>query len=473
MLCLRMLYVPAKMTLLTRAVSSHLELLCLLNLAQLGEREIERLHDLVNQTENWDLFFDLVDLNSTGILVSERLSLLIEGPQSKNRLCSVFKNRFEELQSRIKPWKTRSELLLKAIPDVLQAMAQANIQVIVLKGGLFAHTLYDVSAYKRMNDLDFLIPYSQAEQATRVLKKLGYSPLGMTDGRPEISPSTHHTPPYISSDSARVIGLHWGLHPPRSKWTSDIEGIWKRKTPFHARWPNSWQMSCEDTLLHLCIHLPYYKIGLRELADLFNFALFSSPPLDWELFAQRCQEWNASDPVFRALTLANSLVPIPVPKNALATWRKEALSSTLKDTEARTASLQILLNSRSTYITKIEKNFLIFKISQNFYEQIHAWRATWRLVFFAPEEEIRRISLCTQKRGSPNYFSCQLKTPFLILRAMSRDHGGRTILRITLMNLFIVFRNTLTLRFLQHKPTLLNTLTGAKGSLSNLAEMLE
>jgi hypothetical protein len=118
-----------------------------------------------------------------------------------------------------------------------------------------------------MNDVDVLIRRRDARLAIDVLGKAGFASVGALFGRDELSDDSHHTPPYVSEDLSCVVGLHWGLASPRSPWKPDTAGIWKRKAPAQVAGAPAFRMSWEDNLLHLCIHLPFFKTGLRELAD--------------------------------------------------------------------------------------------------------------------------------------------------------------------------------------------------------------
>lgn len=434
------------------------ELLCLLNLAKLNEEQKNKIENLLYNIKNWDLFFHLLDSNAVGLLSYKRLMVF----QHNSNLSLKFKVQLSLLQNKIISSESRTKKLLNSLQQILKKMSLNGIEVIILKGALFANTLYEIPVYKKMNDIDILIKFDCAKRVSLLLKELGFFCIKQNSfGSNEFSEKTHHSPPYISSDQNCVVGIHWGIHAKNSHWNADTLGIWERKEEVFVCNTKAYRMSWEDNLLHLCIHLPFYKIGLRELADIYNLLIYSFPLIDIEKTIQRIKMWNAYEPVYRALSLVNSLVPQLLINHKLESilnlCKTHCSSYLIKDTDERAFSQKLLLNSRSTYISKIEKAFLLFRLSDNYFEKIKAWKSTWYLTFFPTENEIRKISRCINSKNSFEYRLARLKTPILILSALARDHGLKLLLLVTLSNIGIIFLETLKFSYLKKQKYIMNS----------------
>lgn len=445
----------------------HYELLYLLSLATLDDSKVARVHFLLGEVSDWDTFFHLISLNSIGLLAYNRLQNL----DISNRIQynpDQFFHHFSLLELRARSDQARAKKQISGLKIILKEMQLQGIEVIVLKGALLGSILYKIPAYKKMNDLDILIRFEQAEAAAVVLKNLGFKSVGKIFGSKEISKDVHHAPPYVNKEFGCIVGLHWGLHSPRCRIKADCEGIWERRQPIQFEGVTAFRMSWEDNLLHLCIHLPFFKTGLRELSDVYNLIRFCKPAVDWDTFATRVDRWNAAESVYRVIKLANSVASFSIPPLLLEAWKKKSSRFCIHDTEARAGSIEILLRSRSTQIGKIEKCFSVFRASENYFEKLKSWIGTWYYTFFPSELEVRKITRCLDKKASWNYLHARLKTPFIILSAMARDHGAGALVYFTIANLGIILKATLTLTFLKNRPTLLERLSLSKDWLEVL-----
>lgn len=404
------------------------ELLCLLNLARLEGNPSERAKQLISEGISWDRFTELAEINAVTVLSVQRLfSLGVSVPAV--------------LEAKVRELLPVCEARLKSARNLMRAMHEAGVEVILLKGGLLLSEIYDIPAYKKMNDIDILVRWDQVELAISVLKKCGFSSVGPLIEKKEVSSKSHHTPPYVSSDLSCVVGLHWGLHSPLARWRSESNGIWKRKVRAQFLGVPAFRMSWEDNLLHLCMHLPFFKIGLRELADVYNLVLFSQPSVDWNLFSARVIEWDVADPVYRVLTLADALMPLGIPQGLLSQWKNSATSFTRKDTQARLQVTDLLLESRSVQIGKIEKAFAVFRMTKSRRERRKAWLAMWFFLLVTTDEERRRIMACKEWRGHWDRILGRIQVPVRLWCAMARDYGQIPLTLVTALNALIVIKD--------------------------------
>lgn len=416
-----------------------LELLSLLNLARLNSQQRARIQHLISNMTHWDQFHELININAVEVLSCQRMGEIVGVSTTA-------------LQGKTETIKQRLVNQFELLDQLLIKMAEDDIEVIVLKGALFAHTLYESPLYKKMNDIDILVKFGQAKKAGRILLDLGFHCVSETlFAKEQFSKDTHHTPPYVHIAKQCVTGIHWRLNAS----CRDIDGIWQRKAPVLINGIPAYRMSWEDNLLHLCIHLPFYKTGMRELADIYNLILFATPEIDWDIFLQRSCEWMVCSSVYRALALTCAMFQCADIKilSVIEDCKKRSSTRYLWDTEARIASIETLLTSRSTQIAKIEKALFVFRISKNYVEKATAFLKTWSYTLFPSFDEMKKIS--NARPG--HYLYARIITPVLILRALCAEHGAKTIFFLTLNNIYILLKETVKLSFLKQHPPLIHS----------------
>ena len=105
---------------------------------------------LVQEGIDWELFCELAEVNATGPLVWRNLAEL----NLADRVPADIRARFEERAQAI---REANEARLKNARDLFARFAARQIPVVILKGVLFAETIYRDPDYKKMNDVDILI----------------------------------------------------------------------------------------------------------------------------------------------------------------------------------------------------------------------------------------------------------------------------------------------------------------------------
>ena len=430
------------------------ELLSLLNLADSirTPQHEQQIAELLKTTDLGELL-KLARQNSAVILTAKNLSA--HGISFT-----------EEFSALAKKLTATGEKRVVWIEKVLAAATKAGIQVVLLKGGLLGSVVYNDPAYKKMNDLDVLVRWKDAERFGELLKTLSFNSVGKLLGEKEFSEKSHHSPPFVSPDLACVIGLHWGLVSPYSVWKPAIEDVWLKTASVHAYGTTAYRMSWEHNLLHLCIHLPFFKVGVRELADVYNLVLFASSKgeFDWQVFDQAVHEWRAPDAAYRVLALAEQLVAFGLPKELLQKWKAESSIFTRRDTEVRLGLGTDLVATRSVHIGKIEKAFTVFRLSQNYGERVGAWAMTWVWSFYPPRQEVAALLGKLPESLQP---LDRIRVLGHSWKAMARDYGNIALTLITCMNLGMVLRDTILFPLRKNGPKI-RTHPAAK-----LLEMLE
>jgi hypothetical protein len=392
---------------------------------------------------NWVDFFDLASENSATLLTSQNLARLGAKPPGLSD--------FDAKNQKV-IWAAAERSRLAG--EFLRLAHEASIEVILLKGALLGSALYGNPQYKKMNDIDVLVKREDAPRFADLLRSLKFMSVGHLLGSEEFDDSSHHCPPFVSEDSRSVVGIHWGLTSPYSVWRPDLDSIWKNRAPVEAFGTQAFRMSWEETLLHLCIHLPFFKIGVRELADVYNLGLECA--LDWPRFGSLVKKWKAEDAAYRVISLSNRLVSFSPPEGLLRDWKEKASRFTVHDTEFRLSMGREFVRTRSTHIGKIEKSFAILRLSSNYAERVGAWANTWRLTFYPPAKELRKI--IPEEKG----FLARLKVGNRVWQAMARDYGQAILIVLTLQNIGLVLKETLLRPF---KPVGVRMRDSASGRL--------
>ncbi|MBF0502885.1 MAG: nucleotidyltransferase family protein [Candidatus Riflebacteria bacterium] len=285
----------------------------------------------------------------------------------------------------------RARLLMAA--DFLARAKSVGVRVIVLKGVLFAETLYRDAGYKKMNDMDILVRFEDIEATKRIYSEMGLLPLVLLEGGAEDPDprKTHHLPTFVSRDMKFVIGTHWALTSPKSGFHIDHETLWQRAHAVSIGGVDAWALSSEDALHHLCVHFHYYKTGLKELGD-FAALLNGCNDFDWKLFDGLVRSSETQTPVFRALKLVETVYESGVPKSLLAACRAAAEPFTVQDTEVLVARRNLLLMSRSTWSSEIEKAYMAFSFESRFKGKLRWFLIFWHRILRPPLSVLYRTN---------------------------------------------------------------------------------
>ncbi|OGQ95319.1 MAG: hypothetical protein A2284_07950 [Deltaproteobacteria bacterium RIFOXYA12_FULL_61_11] len=373
----------------------------------------------------WAELVRLAELNAVVPWVTKRLRILL--PRAEAFLPRVFVEAAERASVAGSARLVQAAVLAKRFDE-------AGIPLIVLKGGLFAGEFYRDPGYKKMNDVDLLVHPDHVAAGLALFKELGLLSIGDLFGTYQPGATTHHTPPFISPDLALVTGLHWDLVSPHCRVRTDLVGLHSRLVRTVLGEAPVWRMSWEDNLFHLCIHLPYYKLGLRELADVSNLVLHAGTGFDWDLFSHLVARGRAEDDVYRCLTLADRLLPFAPPGDLLRRCRRQASALTRADTERRRLDLSLLLHSRSAHLAKIEKAFVVFRLAEQYRERSLAYLGMWLPALYPPRRELERIAALPPWASPLRRLGARLRMPFLLWRALGRDHGRLALGVVTARN---------------------------------------
>ncbi|MBF0548981.1 MAG: nucleotidyltransferase family protein [Deltaproteobacteria bacterium] len=209
------------------------------------------------------------------------------------------------------------------IRTILDALHQAHIDVIPLKGAYLAYAAYKDSWVRPMSDLDWLVRKEDTFTALDVMRGIGWSPPPTGPGFTDFMDTEDGTTP-LFKDGHTAVEVHWALEAPKSGLAIDMEDVWHRSRLDRLLGQPCRTLSPEDFLLHVCIHAGYhhrFHVGLSTLYDVA--ACIRHRPPDWTVLDQRMRDWGVHQAVGTFLVLAQNLAEAPLPPEFGARLHRE------------------------------------------------------------------------------------------------------------------------------------------------------
>ncbi len=229
--------------------------------------------------------------------------------------------------------------LAAALRPVLQAFEEQNVPVILLKGTALAAEIYENVALRPMVDVDLLVRPQDLSRARCVLDDLGYRLSPNPAGHPEQFDEEYGGEIELRRDDGQgliVVDLHTHLIAiewyRRATRLGDVEALWTDSRPLNGVGGEALQLSPEDTLIALCVHLAVpeaFASPIRRLLDVDWLIRRSDPPLDWDWLIARIKYFRVRMPVLVCLQMACGVYETPVPADVLAHLRAPVWRLTL------------------------------------------------------------------------------------------------------------------------------------------------
>ena len=198
----------------------------------------------------------------------------------KDSALPVPEQTFKYLQGEYYKTYARNTLLYQELGRILQALDEAGIPVIVLKGAALAVTVYEDIGLRPMTDLDLLVLPSDLEQAIIKIKQSGF----------ELEKASYHI---VFSDGSSDINveLHWHL-------ASMVDDGYQGDEHFY-RYENSslaepmYLLRPAADLLYLAAHLSIQHnqdpFRLLWLNDFYQLLVQNEHVLDWDWLDERLE----------------------------------------------------------------------------------------------------------------------------------------------------------------------------------------
>lgn len=218
---------------------------------------------------------------------------------------------------------------------ILDALYQADIEVIPLKGGILQGLLYRNSGIRSMNDLDILVRPENYKDSANLLIQSGlmlvptnrFQSLTQLDELPDAN-----WPGELSFHDGHGFGIDLHRNFLTNQWFStvyclDINAVWERSVRLSdeeqatkAAGEGLWKLllSPYDMLAHLCLHSALH--GLQNTKSYLDVDLWIRnlpASWDWSRFIEIANQWQIRSAVFHMMIICKKFMGTPVPDDIL------------------------------------------------------------------------------------------------------------------------------------------------------------
>lgn len=220
--------------------------------------------------------------------------------------------------------------LLAEMFRVLECLAAANIEALLIKGPVLAVRCYGDAGARQYTDVDLIVRTKNIERCTQIMVELGYEAhIPVQAIRAGKKPGE-----YVFRRAGTIIEFHTEdtfRYYPRG---FSIEGVFARKTWVNIDQHGVPALSVEDELILVCIHAA--KHVWKRLAWVADVAaLLSNSSLDWQAVISAARDVGAERMLRVGLLLASEMLGAPVPAAVVSYVHTDKAASQLAQEIAR------------------------------------------------------------------------------------------------------------------------------------------
>jgi hypothetical protein len=260
---------------------------------------------------DWEALINLAELHGIGPYLYHQL-------KENQVLHQIPDNIQEKLHLKYLTNAVINMRIYQELADILRALKNQQLPVILLKGVFLAEKVYSNIALRVMSDIDLLLPRSSISNALQILEAQGYHASYPFNVDEECLHS--HSLPPLYHPGLKTIDLHWNISPTNDVFNIEVESLWKNAISEIISGMDVLVLSPEDLLLHLTHHFAYTHLfiyRLFQLCDISQILEKYQDQFNWEHFIQRAMDWGVRKTVFLALRVAQELIQAPVPSYVL------------------------------------------------------------------------------------------------------------------------------------------------------------
>jgi hypothetical protein len=315
----------------------------------------------------------------------------------------------------------RNVLLQHELGQIVGSLREEGVEVIVLKGGALAWTVYASPALRPMTDLDLLVRPEQMKQLGLVVEALGFHrseslPAHMVSFQERFGGGAV----WIRERNGKITGLDVqsdlaGVNWCRRAFPVEEGALWEAARPLDLGETAARQLSAVDALIHLCLHpalhhgYAYPLIGYVDIDRLVCEA--GSDPL-WTRLIERARRFRIKTVVYWGLMAAHDLLETPVPAEVLGELAPHGVRLHLL---RRLAPLdhEVVLQGARKLPTGARQVLLYATLADRLQD---AWRMLWSIIF--PDLEWLTVRYALEGKGHARLY--RLVHAFRVGRALVR-----------------------------------------------------
>jgi hypothetical protein len=315
----------------------------------------------------------------------------------------------------------RSLWLQHELLQVIQQLRRQGIEVIVLKGGALAWTVYPNPALRPMADLDLLVRPEEMARVGPALEALGFHrsaslPAHMVAFQEAFGGGVEwvceRNGVKVALDIQHdLVGVDWC----RGALSIEADALWQAACPLPLNGIQARQLSAEDTLIHLCLHPALhhgYAFAFSGYVDIDRLVWQVGSDPFWTRLLERVGRFQVRTVVYGGLLAAHRLLATPVPPEVLAELAPRGARLHLLRRLApldRDADLQ----EAGKPVTGVRQMLLYAMLMDRWQD---AGRMLWSILFPDPDWLAARYGL--NGRGRARLY--RLVHPFRVARAFVR-----------------------------------------------------
>ncbi len=216
----------------------------------------------------------------------------------------------------------RTLLAGRQIQSVTNALKDAGVPVILLKGHALARTMYPDPALRQSSDIDLLVQPDNIPTSEEVLEKMGYvCPARIF----HVSQYEHHHETFYPPGKGLPIELHWVLGHAQELFRGRLlDDVFSRRISIRSDDLTFDTLNHTDHLLYLAFHNVFQHGSLRLdwIYDISRMAGELKTQDDWKELARLSVEHHIRIPMELSLTAARLWTgcELPAGVNDFSTW---------------------------------------------------------------------------------------------------------------------------------------------------------
>lgn len=204
----------------------------------------------------------------------------------------------------------------------IDALQEAGIQPVLLKGAALAATCYDGFAERPMLDADILVSQSDASRAWQLLVERGWT-AEHSSREAELYASHHHLPPLVDKATDTAFEIHTRLAPGFDATDLAPDAVRAAARPARLAGREVLVPDTQHLLLHHAIHFAWSHglswAGWRTFRD--THAITHRLDTDWDRLVDSARSARATTCVYWTLRLADALTTLDVHDHILRRLR--------------------------------------------------------------------------------------------------------------------------------------------------------
>ena len=274
---------------------------------------------------DWNVFLEKARRESISSLVFRRLPEVVAGD-------TIIPTRItEELKKDYYAVAGRNCVILEELGRVLDALDNAGLSAMVLKGAALCETVYGNPALRSMSDVDLLIRKKDVYAADCTLRSIGYFSSDIQAIDPSVAPGDCLTSLAYRSSSRNspCFHVHWHFVNstiPNSALIShiDMKHIWHDAQTARIAGRQTLAMAPHHLFIHLAEHSLRVRHSLSKLSflcDINEAAGFYGESVDWDLLIRESKRFKLHCLVYIPLYFAVEFLDARIPEDIILRLR--------------------------------------------------------------------------------------------------------------------------------------------------------